>query len=221
MSVQESDRTGASAAEFFDVGYAGGICPRRPIPLLAALILVTGSGSINAARSMPLVGTSPTIRFDDAVELGIFGNSVRPLSSMRDQVDHLTYCLSLQKTDLARILGVSRTTIYAWIAGAQRPRISSIRLMKRLLEVADAVVRMIAKPLNARLVREHRLGSQTLLEYLHGPDLELATAESFVESIAAAMAEREGRKASRRLEELGIDVGGEEAQTLDRNLSTM
>ena len=79
--------------------------------------------------------------------------------SVAEQLEQLMAALALNKSLLARILRVSRPTIYEWFAGKQPKQENEERLQGILGLLAQASV-AASNPLNARFVRRPRPGSQ-------------------------------------------------------------
>ena len=136
------------------------------------------------------------------------------------QVRELQTALSVNKSELARILGVSRPTVYDWLDdgepnAANRAR---IRTLVRLLSESGGSAN---NPLFPRFVRSAiEPGNQILLEVLSEETIDEATAKNLIRK-AKAMgdaidAEREEREA--QLREAGFEEPDEEQRRV--NLAT-
>ena len=90
-------------------------------------------------------------------------SAVRPVA---EQVQELLASLSLNKSQLARILHVTRPTIYEWLQG-NRPNYTNAKRLNALLGVLDRASVSSSNPLNARFVRHPlELGLPPLVELL-------------------------------------------------------
>ena len=87
------------------------------------------------------------------------------MSPVADQLRELQAALSVNKCQLARILRVTRPTVYDWLAGDEpnREHLARIRILLRC--VTDASVSG-ARPLNARFLRQPGKDATTLVDLL-------------------------------------------------------
>ena len=120
------------------------------------------AGSINLSSDygplLPYVGSSSSIvdrrslQNQPAVYVALSGDAVeaRPV---RERLAELQAALSLNKSQLARILQVTRPTIYEWYEGKEPNATNSQRIATLLRVLARAAVSG-ARPLNARFVRQ-------------------------------------------------------------------
>lgn len=113
--------------------------------------------------------------------------------SVADQAREVLAALSLNKSQLAEVLDVSRPTIYNWLDGKE-PNVSNARRLSALLKLLATVGISSSDPLNARFVR------QALDE--HGTSLlDALRAKSFDERLVSLLREAKalGEQAQDRL----------------------
>ncbi len=137
-----------------------------------------------------------------------------------DQVRELQTALSVNKSELARILRVSRPTVYDWLDDGQpNPgNVSRIRTLRRMLRESRVTP---ANPLFPRFVRSAlEPGGRALLDVLAEETIDEAAVRSAVgraKALGDAIdAEREEREA--RLREAGFEEPDEEQRKA--NLAT-
>lgn len=124
-----------------------------------------------------------------------------------DQARALLAALSLNKSQLAEVLGVSRPTLYDWLDGKE-PSVANAERMGLLLRVLARAGVTGSAPLNARYVRQPLSErGPSLLEALSAEDLDedelmrmLRDARSFGDAVLARRESREDR-----LRALGYD----------------
>ena len=108
-----------------------------------------------------------------------------PTLPVADQVRELQTALSINKSELARVLGVSRPTVYDWLDGGQpnADNVSRIRTLRRLLRESGV---SSAEPLFPRFVRSAvEPGGQSLLDVLVEETIDEAAVRSAVERAKA------------------------------------
>ena len=125
-----------------------------------------------------------------------------------DQVRELQTALSVNKSELARVLGVSRPTVYDWLDDGQpnADNVSRIRTLRRLLRESGV---SSAEPLFPRFVRSAvEPGGQSLLDVLVEETIDEAAVRSAVErakvlgdDIRRRRKEREARQRAAGFEE--------------------
>ena len=139
---------------------------------------------------------------------------------LADQLRELLAALSVNKSQLARILRVSRPTVYDWLAGGEPNRESLARIHILLRCVTDASVSG-ARPLNARFLRQPDRGdATTLVDLLQQPRIdEDALGEEIqrVKTLSDAARERDREREARLRREGFEEVDAEQRRA---NLAT-
>lgn len=182
------------------------------------VVLLVGYGPY-----LPRVGTSPSIVDSRPTARIAVEPSARPRGlreeearsaemlalPVADQVRELAAALSLNKSQLAAVLRISRPTLYDWLDGKEPSAPNSRRLATVLRLLVDAGVSS-ASPVNARFVRNaHRPGASSLLELLGAERIDetevssiLREAKSLSEEAAARRLQKEARLRAQGFEEL-------------------
>lgn len=141
------------------------------------------------------------------------------------QVRELQAALSINKSELARVLGVSRPTVYDWLDGGEpnADNRSRIRTLLRLLSESQVSSN---NPLFPRFVRSRlEPGNQVLLKLLSEDTIDEATAKNLVRRAKALGdeidAQREEREA--RLRDAGFEEPDAEQRkaNLARNVALL
>lgn len=138
-----------------------------------------------------------------------------------EQMQELLAALSINKSQLADILRVTRPTIYAWFQGKE-PNAANIDRLHALLRILTRASVSGAKPLNARFVRKPMdLDAPSIIELLAADDLD---EDRIVEALqqARALGETATSKRTRRedrLRALGFEdpTNDERRERLARN----
>ena len=158
----------------------------------------------------------------DRREIGRFMPRARPISTLpiARQVRELQAALSINKSELSRILGVSRPTVYDWLDDGEpnADNRARIRTLVRLLAESGVSAN---NPLFPRFVRSAlEPGNQILLDVLSEEAIDEVTAKDLIRRAKAVGdaidAEREAREA--RLREAGFEEVDEEERR--ENLAT-
>ncbi|MGI5863654.1 MAG: helix-turn-helix domain-containing protein [Myxococcales bacterium] len=184
-----------------------------------------------------LIGTSPLVVDSRPMARVAMESSVRPRGAceeaatrpevlalpIAEQVREMAAALSLNKSQLAAVLRVSRPTLYDWLAGKEPNPANSRRLAAILRLLVDAGISSTS-PLNARFVRQAVLpGERSLLELLSADPIDeaqvssaLREAKSLSEEAAARRLQKEARLRERGFEELSVEQRREQ---LARNIA--
>ena len=145
--------------------------------------------------------------------------------SLVEQLAELMAALALNKPLLARILRVSRPTIYEWFTGKAPKQATEERLQSILDILAQGSV-TAATPLNARFVRRPRAGgSLSLVDLLAEECIDAGRAIAAINDVRA-LTEGAKRRQSERdgsLRDLGFEEPGSEQrrETLARNIALL
>ena len=142
-------------------------CPDYEIKKLAPAVLLGESGYVPSVRqrqrsaviigavprhhigSSPLVHDRRPINGPPDIFFGLANVVVLPIA---EQMQELLAALSLNKSQLARILRVTRPTIYEWLEG-NRPNHTNAKRLNALFGVLERASVSSSTPLNARFVR--------------------------------------------------------------------
>ena len=138
----------------------------------------------------------------DRWEIGRFGVDSQPIGTLpiARQVRELQAALSVNKSELARILRVSRPTVYDWLEGGEPNADNRLRIRTLVGLVAGSRVSG-NKPLFPRFVRSGlEAGDRSLLELLGEEMIDEVTAKDVMrrakglgDAMDAQREEREGR----------------------------
>lgn len=170
-------------------------------PLITGLLfssLTVGTGG--AITPTTLIDFTAQIRTSGACDCGprIIGRETDDESvvSTAEQLTVVQNYLSLNTTELAQALNVSRPTVYSWLKHEQEPHVSNFERIGLLYECARAWERLSAKPLGT-FVRQPVFGGQSLLQILSVENLDMDRARQALEAfsrVSAAQAQRSTRK---------------------------
>ena len=117
-----------------------------------------------AYPAFPGITTSPGIERRETVSL--FGQHPATVPSTARQVRELQAALSVNKSELARILRVSRPTVYDWLDDGV-PNAENVARIQQILRLLQGARVSSANPLFPRLVRfPHHPGTPALLDML-------------------------------------------------------
>ena len=132
--------------------------------------------------------------------------------SVVEQLQELQATLALNKSQLARILRVSRPALYEWFRGKE-PNATNTARLHTLLRCLARARASSASPLNARFVRQSAdLDKPALLEMLPEERLDEGRVVSAIEQARALEHEAARKRAVReeQLRELGFEDSGPE-----------
>lgn len=170
------------------------------------------------APYLPHVGTSPGV-LDSRASLRALARNVRGGTregsllralmalSVADQARELLSALSLNKSQLAEVLRVSRPTVYDWLEGKE-PNASNAERLTTLLRVLADVGITSGSPLHARFVRQPLAeGTPTLIDVLRADALDEAAIKSLARDARGLAQHVETRRVARedRLRSLGFE----------------
>lgn len=206
--------------------------PKVPAGSAGVVVLVAGYGPY-----LPHVGTSPSVvDVRPMARVGPIRSVPRPKNenapsamraalglSVADQAREALASLSLNKTQLADVLGVSRPTLYDWLDGKEPNASNAQRLTALLRLLANAGVTS-ASPLSPRFLRQSLSeGGTPLLAALSAEPIDEQLISSLVREAKALGDEAGSRRVSRekRLRALGFEEPSEEQrrEQLARNVA--
>jgi transcriptional regulator with XRE-family HTH domain len=180
---------------------------------------------------LPHVGTSPAVVDERSFTRISKPGATRASSSYQDvltlsvadQAGELLAALSLNKSQLADVLGVSRPTLYDWLDGKEPNPANAERIASLLRLLARAGVTASA-PLNARFVRQPpNEDGPSLLEVLSAEQLDEDHITALLRATRELGDKAESRRRSRenRLRALGYDEPADEQrkEQLARNVA--
>jgi hypothetical protein len=137
--------------------------------------IIPASGAYIVVQSAPRIAT----KVDPA--------AATPLDVSR-QLSFVRHHLSLNTTDLSRILLVERPTVYAWLDGKWAPKDENKSRIRKLYQVARTWQEISKEPVG-KLLREPIEGDASLFDHLVHNSLEVAAINRVLELIGE-MAER-------------------------------
>ena len=133
--------------------------------------------------------------------------------------------LGLNKSLLARVLRVSRPTIYEWFSGKQ-PKPGNEERLQRVLGILTQASVSGARPLNARFVRRPLAhGGPPLIDLLSEERIDVPRVIEMIGQARASAEDARSRQGAReeRLRDLGFDESTPEQrrETLARNVALL
>ena len=207
-----------------------------------AMLRAVGSGSAGAlvlviGYGPPHVGTSPAVLDNREVASGVPAAASEAAAepartttrqavlrlSPAEQALEVLAALSLNKTQLAEVLGVSRPTLYDWLEGKE-PNAGNAQRLAHLVELLANAGVTAAHSLSPRFVRQPlNDGEPSLLDLLKADELDERFVAKVVQEAKALEASAEARRLSReeRLAALGFEQPSDEQRkkNLDLNVA--
>lgn len=160
--------------------------------------VVIGTGNASLASIRKILFDPPPVREDESF-------------SLRDRISMIRQHLSLSLSDFARIVGIERPTVYAWMEEKSMPRRTNIERLNRIAAFAERWNELAARPIG-RLLHERLAGeSQTLFEMLSS-EADEAEIRNFLDRLAGRQQERARSSVKARSAALGWPEVLEEAQ---------
>ncbi|MDZ4697454.1 MAG: helix-turn-helix domain-containing protein [Deltaproteobacteria bacterium] len=175
---------------------------------------------------LPHVGTSTTV-FDDraqpATEHAASVSRSDLVLSVADQAREVLAALSLNKTQLAVVLGVSRPTLYDWLEGRD-PNASNAQRLTTLLRLLSRGGVTSADPLIPRFLRQSLSdGTPSLFDVLSARVIDEVRFLELVREAKSLGEQAENRRLRReeQLRSIGFDdpSDGERRDQLARNIA--
>lgn len=118
-----------------------------------------GLGGIMALNmaALPAMGTSPLILDNRPFPKCVTATSKPSLVSLRpttEQLQVISQVLSLSRTDLARVMRISRPPLYDWLKGKNAPKDENARRLNTIARLVDEVARADNRPIFSLFVTE-------------------------------------------------------------------
>lgn len=196
VSVEHSGGSGASGSTW---GWGAGTRQTVAIAATCFLVPVTLGGEPGSGGAVtPEAALSRHQWLQDAsidVTTATSEEAVE-LRTPAERLEWIRQALGLTVTDLARLLGASRPTVYAWLNG-QEPRPDVQARLARLEQQAEGVAACELPRLNKLIRRPLRCGGSLLERLQQGDPLEPALVE------LRALSQRERASRSRRKGQVG------------------
>ena len=145
--------------------------------------------------------------------------------SVAEELTELMAALALNKSSLAKILRVSRPTIYEWFDG-KVPKPANEERLQGILQILSRRAVTGARPLNARFVRRSvEGGSQSLVDLLSEERIEADRVAGAIDDVRTLTVADKRRRSDRerRLRDLGFEEPGQgqRRETLARNVALL
>lgn len=131
--------------------------------------------------------------------------AITPIDVVR-QLAFTRHYLSLNTTDLSRILLVERPTVYAWLDGKWDPKQENKGRIRRVYQVARTWNEKLKQPIGLFL-REPVDGDASLMDYLVRDTLELAAINRALEVISRLVEQKVKTKRVRSVREVAKQRG--------------
>ena len=211
-------------------------CVQESLREIMRRLAYSGTGGIIALDSdydpfSFYVGSSPCVVADRPIEPAAETGTAHDSLGFRDvlklsvveQMQELQAALSLNKSQLARILRVSRPALYEWFRGKE-PNPANTERLHTLLRCLVRARASGTSPLNARFVRQPaELDGPTLLELLSEERIDEDLVVNAIEEAQALGDAATRRRSAReeRLRDLGFEDPGSEQrrEQLARNVA--
>ncbi len=126
----------------------------------------------------------------------------------------------LSKSDLAKILGITRPALYAWLDGKSEPNVENIKRLKAMYDIIKEWPDTRKQPLfHAYIERPVAGNTQSLIEMLSASSIEVEKVRTIICVIQSMTSERDARIGKNRTKAASAKpFEGEQEQLLEDNL---
>jgi DNA-binding transcriptional regulator YiaG len=140
--------------------------------------------------------------------------------SVPSQVHMILDSFGLSKSDLAKILGVTRPALYAWLDGKSEPNVENLKRLHAIYSIIKAWPNAKKQPLfHAYIERPVGGNSHSLIELLSASSIDVEQVRALLRVIQSMTAEREIRIGKdRTMVESASNLKDEQEQILEDNL---
>ncbi len=138
-----------------------------PLAVTVLGMIVGTGGTQSLAAVICPSGSNPTYQWRTVKRGPVPTSQV----DVRERLGGLKRYLSLNVSDLARVVGVERPTIYAWLDDRSEPHRSNLRKVDQVYRLAQAWRSMSSVPIG-KYLRESLADSPPLLELLTSAELD-------------------------------------------------
>lgn len=229
--------TGATSTSFTDPSIEWGrssggstpgvdMLPQRLIAMAFGQLGRMGIGGIVALNmaAIPVLGTSPLVLDRRAMPRQV---APKPLSlSLRptpEQLQVISQVLGLSKSELARVMRITRPPLYDWLKGKSAPKDENARRLNTIAKLMDKIALEDGRPLFSLFVTEPLQEScPSLLDCLQQETLDPPLIEGLLET-AWEMTKQRDQRLSAFEAELGTSASSSESRDarLDLNLTQL
>ena len=172
--------------------------------------------------ALPTVGTSPMV-LDRRMAVRLSPPPAPKVSHRptAEQLQIIGQVLSLSKSELARVMRITRPPLYDWIKGKSVPKDENVRRLNSIAMLVDEVLTPDERPLFSTFVSEPiEPGASSILEYLQQENLDQAALGALLGKARALTTQRDLRLAAMDREARQKETSAEAQQALlDVNLT--
>jgi transcriptional regulator with XRE-family HTH domain len=178
---------------------------------------VTTSGSTIFSSFIDEYSSPTLVRFVPSRETAFLSY---PELSVQVQVRLVLGKLGLSKSDLAKILGVTRPTLYAWLDGRIEPKSENASRLAAIASIVNEDAGLKDQPLFHAYIERRISGySLSLLEALSEPSLDTSLIKGMIAKIRMMTSDRNNRIGKGRVDDsFAAPTGANEERILEENL---
>lgn len=163
--------------------------------------------------------SSPSFQIEDSKSNKIGNQKHVSEASIPEQLAALQKYFGLSKSDLAKVLHITRPALYAWFAGESEPSAENAQRIKMLYSLVDTAAAKNGRPLfHAYIERPVACYTRSLLEALSENYINPEEICAMTAVIRKMTEERADRISKNRQLETGVFSEIEQQQILDANL---